>query len=216
VGTSDAPVGEPCLKGAVLREMMIWYVSRYGRVEADRIFRSIPSPQSWRLSRAEPAFGIRASSWYPMSMIHPMLDEVSRGLPDEGRAFAREANAEVVPRVIRGLYKVLFDMAATPERYARQVPRLWQRLHTTGERSMVIRCSGSGGPVPRGPGGIFHGEAISLVERWPGHHPLLCWTVIYTMAFVFEAMGYKTWEVERLACVAHGAERCETRLTYRR
>jgi hypothetical protein len=187
------------VKGAVLREMIIWYVSRYGRVDADRVFRSVPPSEARLLHRSEPAFGIRTASWYPMSMIRPMLDAVSEGLPDEGRQFAREANASVVPRMVRGLYRVFFDVVATPDRYARHVPRLWRRLHTTGERTMVIRRPG---------------EAFSVVERWPGHHPLLCWTVIYTMAFVFEAMGYKSWEVERVACVAHGADRCETRLTY--
>jgi len=32
---------------------------------------------------------------------------------------------------------------------------------------------------------------------------------------VFSAVGYKDWEVERVACVAHGAKRCETILRYR-
>ena len=60
------------------------------------------------------------------------------------------------------------------------------------------------------------GEALSVLEDWPGHHPLLCWTVIYTMAFVFEAMGYKAWEVERVACVGHGGSHCASVLRYRK
>jgi predicted hydrocarbon binding protein len=57
---------------------------------------------------------------------------------------------------------------------------------------------------------------LSVLEDWPGHHPLLCWTVIYTMAFVFEAMGYKAWEVERVACVGHGGSHCASVLRYRK
>jgi hypothetical protein len=192
---------EPCVKGAVLREMLIWYVTRFGRVGADRIFRSIPTQHAKALTKSEPAFGILSSNWYPMSLVKPMLDGACEGVSDEGRAFAREANAAVVPRMIRGVYKVLFDMAATPDRYARHIQPMWRRLHTTGERSMVIRSPG---------------EALSVVENWPGHHPMLCWMIIYTMAYVFEAMGYKSWEVDRIACVTHGAARCETVLRYRR
>jgi hypothetical protein len=192
---------EPCIKGAVLREMLIWYVTRFGRVEADRLFRSVPPEHARLLHRSEPAFGILSTNWYPMSLLRPVLDAAVEGLPDEGRAIAREANATVVPRMIRGVYKVLFDMAATPERYARHVPKMWHSLHTTGRRSMSIRAPG---------------EALSVVEDWPGHHPLICWAVIYTMAYLFQAMGYKTWEVERVACVAHGAARCETILQYRK
>jgi hypothetical protein len=184
-----------------MREMLIWYVTRYGRVEADRVFRAIPPDRAKILSRAEPAFGILSSNWYPMSLVRPVLDAATAGLTDEGRALVREANSVMVPRMIRGVYKVFFDMVATPDRYARHVQRLWRRLHTTGDRAMVIRKPG---------------EAFSVVEHWPGHHPTLCWTVIYTMAYVFEAMGYKTWEVERVACVAHGGKRCETVLHYRR
>jgi hypothetical protein len=192
---------EPCVKGAVVREMMIWYVTGYGRLEADRIFRAIPPEHARTLSRSEPAFGLLSSAWYPMSLLRPVLDAACEGRSDEGREYAREANAVVVPRMIRCVYKVLFDMAATPERYARHIQRLWRRLHTTGDRTMMIRAPG---------------EAFSVVERWPGHHPMLCWATIYTMAYVFEAMGFKKWEVDRVACVAHGAKRCETVLTYRR
>jgi hypothetical protein len=201
VGLSEVAAVEPCLKGSVMREMLIWYVARYGRVEANRVFCAIPAPHSRTLNPQEPAFGILSSSWYPMSMIRPVLDAATEGLNDEGRALVREANSVMVPRMLRGVYKVFFDMVATPDRYARHVPRLFRRLHTTGDRSMLIRRPG---------------EAFSVVENWPGHHPTLCWTVIYTMGFVFEAMGYKTWEVERVACVSHGGKRCETVLHYRR
>jgi hypothetical protein len=193
---------EPSVRGAVVREMMIWYVAQFGRVSAERVFAAIPQAARARyLKRAEPAFGIVSNAWYPMSLLRPMLDAVSAGLPDEGRDLAREANASVVPRVIRGFYKVLFDLAATPETYARHVPRLWRRLHTTGARSMRIRSPG---------------DALSAIDDWPGHHPLLCWMVIYTMVYAFEAMGFKKCEVERVSCVDHGGSRCETVLRYGR
>ncbi|MGH7296415.1 MAG: hypothetical protein ACRELB_15865, partial [Polyangiaceae bacterium] len=133
------------------------------------------------------------------TLTHPMLDSLVARAGNEGKEMARDANREVVPRMIRGVYRVLFRAVASPELYARHVPRLWRRLHTTGDRAVVIRAPG---------------EALSTTTRWDGHHPMLCWMTIYTMVYVFEAMGYRQWTVERLACVSHGGDRCETLLRY--
>ena len=193
---------EPQIKGAAIREFILWYDRKYGHEETARLVEGLPGPLLTVLDVSRPALGILGASWYPTSITHPMLDRVAllRG-GDEGRELAREANREVVPRMIRGIYRVLFEAAATPERYAQHVPRLWRRLHTTGERSMELRGEG---------------EAFSVVADWPGHHPVLCWMTIYTMAHVFEAMGYRHWSVDRVECVSHGGKRCETVLQYRR
>jgi len=58
------------------------------------------------------------------------------------------------------------------------------------------------------------GEALSVVEDWPGHHPTLCWITIYTMVELFRAMGYGRVSVYRLECVSHGASRCATIMRY--
>jgi len=187
------------MKGAAMREMLLWHDGRYGHEATVRLAEKVPPHLARMIDPTQPALGILASTWYPVSLSHPMLDRVIEDRGDEGRELAREANRDVVPRMIRGVYKILFDVAASPELYARHVGRLWRRLHSTGDRSMVIR-----GP----------GEALSTVESWRGHHPFVCWSTVYTMAYVFEAMGYRRWSVERLACVGHGAARCETLLRY--
>ena len=153
------------------------------------------------LNLARPGLGILGASWYPTTLTHAMLDRIAERHGHEGRDLAREANHDVVPRMIRGIYRMAFRTVASPELYARHVQRLWRRLHTTGERSMELRDDG---------------EAISRVADWAGHHPVLCWVTIYTMAYVFEAMGYKHWTVDRLACVGQGAKCCETTLRYRK
>jgi hypothetical protein len=199
VASIDPVAEEPKVKGALVREMLLWYGGRFGHEATARLAARVPPALAPLIDPSLPALGILASSWYPVSLTHPMLDAAMEGQHDEGRELAREANRDVVPRLIRGVYRIAFRATASPELYARHVGRLWRRLHTTGDRSMVLRAPG---------------EAFSVVESWAGHHPFVCWMTIYTMAYVFEAMGYKRWTVDRLACVGHGAARCETVLRF--
>jgi hypothetical protein len=184
-----------------MREMLLWHERRFGHEATVSLARDLSPEAMAMINPSLPALGILSSTWYPMSVTHPMLTRVQERSGNEGRDFAIEANREVVPRMIRGVYRVMFKAAATPERYAKHVARLWRQLHSTGTRSMVIRAPG---------------EALSALEDWPAHHPVACWLTIYTMAYVFEAMGYKTWSVDRLSCIGHGAARCETILRYAR
>lgn len=184
-----------------MRELLLWHDQRYGHAETVALAERIRPDLMSMLDTTQPGLGVLAATWYPISVTHPMLDRVVEVHGNEGRDIAHVANRDVVPRMIRGVYRMLFRTAASPELYARHIHRMWRRLHTTGDRSMTIAQPG---------------EALSVVENWPGHHPFLCWSVIYTMAYVFEAMGYAHWSVERISCVAHGAPRCETLLRYRR
>jgi hypothetical protein len=185
----------------MIRELLLWHDRRFGHEETARLVEGLPPAAAAMVDTSQPALGILSASWYPTSVTHPMMTRVAARSGNEGRDFAMQANREVVPRMIRGIYRTMFDVVASPEMYAKHIGRLWRRLHTTGERSMVIRAPG---------------EALSRIEDWPGHHPLACWLTIYTMAYVFEAMGYRHWTVERLTCVAHGAGQCETLLRFKK
>jgi hypothetical protein len=194
-------VTEPKTKGAAIREMLLWHSNRYGHAATVALSARVPPHLLGMLDLTHPALGFLSASWYPMSLTYPMLDVILEQYGGEGRELAAAVNREVVPKMIRGVYRVLFDTLASPELYARHIHRIWRRLHTTGDRRMHI---------------VEPGEAISVVENWPGHHPFTCWTTIYTMAYVFEAMGYKHWSIERTACVSHGGQSCETILRYRK
>jgi hypothetical protein len=190
----------PRIKGAGMREFLLWYESRVGQAAVQAIADGIPADLAPLVSRRLPAFGMLASTWYPIALCHYFLDRAMEGRGDEGRELARDANREIVPRMIRGIYKVIYRTVASPELYARHVNRQWRKLHTTGERSFVIRAPG---------------EALSTVAGWPGHHPFLCWITIYTMVSLFEAMGREQVTAERLRCVSHGGEDCATVLRWR-
>ncbi|HEY1691594.1 MAG TPA: hypothetical protein VGG39_05515 [Polyangiaceae bacterium] len=190
---------EPLIKGAAIREFLLWHDRKFGHDETRALLTGVPPALLATIEPSQPALGILGASWYPTTLTHPMLDRLAARVGNEARDVARDANRDVVPRMIRGVYRVLFRAVASPELYARHVPRLWRRLHTTGDRTVVLRAPG---------------EAHSTTRDWPGHHPVLCWMTIYTMAYVFEAMGYRQWSVERLACVGHGARACETLLRF--
>ena len=187
------------IKGAAVREFLLWYERKNGEDSLAPLVADLPPELARLLDPRGRAGGILASSWYPCTLIHRMLDRICEGRTDEGRAMARDANAEVVPRMIRGVYGVLFRAIASPRLYAANIDRMWRRLHTTGKRTLVLR------------GGS---EGLSVVEGWTGHHPTLCWVTIYTMVYLFHAMGYERVSVERLECVSHGAARCATLMRY--
>lgn len=146
-----------------------------------------------------PGLGLLASQWYPSTLVHVILDGVAAGLTrDEQRLLAHEACHAVVPKLVRGMYRVMFDGIATPTLYARFVPRLWTQLHTTGSRTMQV--SGA--------------TADSVVSNWEGHHPLLCDVVIETMGELFRLMVHRPVTVERLECVSEGGSVCRSTLRW--
>ncbi len=190
---------EPAIKGSVVREFLLYYDRRYGHAATAQLVEGLPPHYASQIDVTQPALGILGASWYPVSLTNPMMTRAMAGWRYEGRELANECAADAVPRLISGVYRTLFDLTASPELYAKHLPRLWRRLNTTGERSLEIREPG---------------VALSRVWNWPAHHPLGCWMAIYTMAHVFGAMGYTRWTVERRACVGHGGKVCETVLRY--
>ncbi len=191
----------PATKGSTIREFLLWHDRRYGHEETAKLAEGLSPDARAMIDPSQPALGILGATWYPTDVTHPMLDRVMGRGPNEGRDLAQHACREVAPRMIRGVYKMLFQSVATPELYAKHIGRMWRRLHNTGDRTMILRAPG---------------EAVSRTENWAAHHPFACWLTIYVMGNVFEAMGFKRWSVERTSCVAHGGPRCETILRFKK
>jgi hypothetical protein len=190
----------PLVKGAAVREFLLWYERKRGGESSADLLSSLPPDLAEHVHPELPALGILASTWYPSALAHHLCDRLCEGRTDEGQLLARDANAEVVPRMIKGIYAVLFRAVASPTLYAMNVDRQWRRLHTTGKRNIEVRD---------------RHEAFSTVTAWDGHHPMLCWITIYTMVYVFHAMGFEHVSADRVECVTHGAKRCATILRYR-
>jgi hypothetical protein len=152
------------------------------------------------LEPGAPGLGILGSTWYPSPLVHAVLDVIAENMGrDAQHRFVRDACAAVIPRMVAGPYRALFQLLASPSLYARLIQHAWRQLHTTGERTMVL-------PRP--------GEAESEISSWPGHHPMLCDVTVETMAALFRIMLKTDVTVTRVACVSDGAPRCRAVLRW--
>lgn len=190
----------PKIKGAAFREFVLWYERTHDAERLQRAIAGVPEDRRADLRPDRPGLGILASSWYPVELAHVLLDAVMEGRTEaECTEIVRDGTRAIVDTMLWGVYRFLFERVSTPSRYARHIHRLWHQLHSSGERRMEM-LSGQ--------------EADSVIERWPGHHPLLCEITIYTMANVFGAMRCRDVQVIRTACVSQGDAHCRARLTW--
>jgi len=183
------------IKGAAFREFLIWYAARNGETSlgegADRV-----DPE-WRasLDPERAALGVLASEWYPAPLVHSLLDALTSHLSRDQRAeFASEAARAIMNRMLRGIYKTLFQLMATPARYQRFGPKLWDAYYDSG----VFRID-----MPD------EKTAICTVAEWNAHHPFICDLNCAAAPPVYEMMGCKAARVIRTECVSLGSTRCE-------
>lgn len=191
----------PKIKGAAIREFVLWYERTCGSEILGAALAKVPMDERSGLRSDIPGLGVLASSWYPASLCNALLDAASEGQSDEEIAtLAREGSHAIVDVMLYGIYRFLFERVSTPARYARHIGRLWRQLHSSGERSIQLA-----GP----------NEADSIITSWPAHHPLMCLITMETMGAVFEAMRCRDVTVERTACVSRGDPDCRAYLTWR-
>lgn len=189
------------IKGGALREFMLWYDRTHGLERVVERLALLSEEERAGLALDRPVLGILASRWYPAEMVHVLLDVVTDGADEvEKDRIAREGTRAATDQAIRGLYKLVFERLGTPERYAKNIGRLWSMLHDTGERSIEI---------------VRDGHALSVVESWDGHHPFLCRITVETMAALFEKMGCRDVSTTQTACVSWGDPRCEATVRWR-
>lgn len=173
---------------------MRWYVRTHGAGGMERAVRAMPPELAKELDVTDDALGILSSSWYDVRMVHALLDAlVAPHPPVERRALLATAAREAVRASSNGVYRFVVGQIVTPSFYARNIQRLWNMLHDTGRREIVIERDGL---------------ARSRTWDWPGHHPLMCDVAIETMCAVFELTGREGVVATRRSCVSDGAQEC--------
>ncbi|MBX3186597.1 MAG: hypothetical protein KF819_06265 [Labilithrix sp.] len=194
-------MAEPMIKGAAIRELFAWYEETRGKGRVREAVRRVPEDLRPLLDPDEPRVTLLPASWYPCRLVHSMLESLKEGMSDaEFDALLREGTRAVILRGIAA-YRFVLEKIVTPEIYALMVPRFWRQLHSTGVRRMKI---------------VGPNEARSVTAKWPGHHPLLCTLTIETMCALFERMGKRDLQWERVKCVSSdGGDECVTRLTWK-
>jgi hypothetical protein len=189
------------IKGAAFREFVGFCEQRLGRDSVqravDRLDPSVRAP----FDREREAFGIVASTWYPAEVVHALLDELIRGRSAEERAaLARDGSRQTLEATLRGIYRTLFAVLATPERYARHAGKLWSAYYESGALEVTATTA--------------HG-ASSRIVGWRAHHPFLCELNAASPAIIYEAMGCAGAQSSRVACVDHGDPCCAFETTWR-
>lgn len=196
---SEAPRsgGEPGrIKGAAFREFVAFYEQELGRARLLALVERIPSAQRQALDLAadRESLGILSSRWYEAASIHALLDAILAGLdPDHRRESIHRAADAVMQGTLRGVYRVLFEWLATPDRYARFADRLWRSYYDSGDMHVVQE-------TPE--------RAVCTIRAWASHSAQLCDMNAAAAGSIYRAMGCTDVVVARSHCVAQGASEC--------
>lgn len=189
------------IKGAAVRELVSWYIRDHGADDFRHALEVVPLELKRDLDANEEALGILSSTWYDVRIVHALLDSlVARHPPAERRALLASAAREAVHTSASGVYRFVVGQIVTPGFYARNIQRLWNMLHDSGRREIVIEREGL---------------ARSRTWDWPGHHPLLCDVTIETMCAVLELTGRQEVVATRRTCVSDGARECVVDVRWR-
>lgn len=182
------------IKGAAIRELVRCYVREHGADDLRRAIEALPAELKSDLDLDEEALGILSSTWYDVRIVHALLDAlVARHPPAERRTLLATTAREAVHASASGVYRFVVGQIVTPGFYARNIQRLWNMLHDSGQREILIERDGL---------------ARSRTWDWPGHHPLLCDVAIETMCAVLELTGREEVVAVRRTCVSDGAREC--------
>lgn len=190
-----------CIKGAAFGGFASWYQT-HGDSERLRAVTLALQEQHPDLFDADhPSLGILPSHWYPAELVHDFLDRLLEGEPPSSLSrIAEQAADEIMKTTIRGVYKSVFAVLVTPDRYMKHVDKLWS-LHYDSGRPVVEKV----GPK----------EHRVTYVGWRGHHPMICRLNAASGKPIYTAMGCKDVVVRRIGCVSEGASRCQNTISWR-
>ena len=192
------------IKGAAFREFVAWYEQELGRAQLLTLVRAIPDDlrRGLELDPDRESLGILSSRWYRADAIHALLDAVIAGIdPDQRRESIERAADAVMRATLRGVYRILFEWLATPDRYARFADRLWRSYYDSGEMHVVQE-------TPE--------RAVCTIRDWGSHSAQLCDMNAAAAGSIYRAMGCTEVVARRTSCVAQGADECRFVTTWAR
>lgn len=173
--TDRPPARVARFKGTTLQHLAPWVRSRFSERAIDEAFRSLPSGLTATLDPTRADFGALPSAWYDARVYMHVFDTLLAGVPErEHRELAKAAAKAILDRTLRGIYKKLFGLMATPSLYARYAQKMWDTHYDTG-RVEIVHLS------PK----VAHHRVIG----WTGHHPFVCAMNRQSGAIVYEMMG---------------------------
>jgi hypothetical protein len=184
------------IKGVAFGEFLNWYDRTYARAAVVAAVRGAQARFEEGLDPDRPGFGVLASRWYPAEFVHDLLDRLTAGRSvGELDRMALDAANFIMGRTIKGVYRTMFSMFVTPDRYVKYIGKLWAMHYDTGE--LLVRV-----PEP-----TVH---RIIYSEWAGHHPFICRMNMASGFTIYSAMGCKEVTCQRMRCVSDGAADCES------
>jgi hypothetical protein len=188
------------VKGAALREFLLWFEHHYGTDYRAEVEAELPPELKGLADETREAFGLLASNWYPMELIHVAMDAMmSRITPDEMEHIALKAGPEVFRSQMTGLQRRAFRLLVTPDRYRKYVAMIWRQNFDSGDVEVLET-----GPK----------EHHGFIRNWPGHHPLICSLIQAGKVAIYEEMGCKEVSIALNGCVSTGADACSSKIRW--
>lgn len=186
------------IKGAAFRELLVFYAQN---VDRERAVFAVRGSGSAMLSPERSDFGVMQNVWYPAELVHRLLDRLTEDFSEpELHKLSQEAAIHIMGVTLRGVYKTLFSMIATPERYARHVPKLWRVHYDNGEPAVVVRATNE--------------HRINFLG-WRSHHAFACRLNMAAAQPIYEAMGCREVSWRRVHCKSLGGEHCTAMVSWK-
>jgi hypothetical protein len=190
-------VAEGRIRGAALREFLIWYAREHAASELDQAVDELAGTGA-SFHSGLPAYGVMSGQWYDASEIQQLLDVLAEH--DLDQEAAREGGRVVMKRTLAGVFRTVLRFLVTPERYAKHAQKIWSSYYDTGEFTVRLTDVGS----------------ITTIRQWTSHHPILCEMNVSAAEVIYETMGCRNVRVRRLKCVDGGGGACEYRAEWDR
>jgi len=189
---ASAPRGR--IKGTALRAAIAWVGETKGERALARV-NELASPELRSMLRmGEPALGIMASGWYDIQLVGELLDAFEQAvLPSDPATFVAQLADAIARDNVRGVYRALFRLIASPPLLEANAQRVWQTYVDEGTLSVRI---------------LKLGSFDARVRDWSRHNASVCRILGPMMQQSLRAIGYNALVVERTQCLAHGGTQC--------
>lgn len=195
-GSRNSTLETGRIKGTAFREFLIWYGAHHGRA---RVSRAVAPHRQFDANASD--LGVLPNVWYPAPLVHELIDALTEGFTrEELAAMAQDAANEIMRKTLRGVYRAVFNLFVTPDRYRRHIDKLWSLHYDTGRPVIDV---------------VGPGEHRVRYLDWAGHHPFVCALNMSSAIPIYTAMGCRDVGWTRVSCRADALETCESQVRWR-
>jgi serine/threonine protein kinase len=193
-GSVRVPALRGRIKGTAVRAGLAWFGNTYGGLALQQVGEVASAEVHAALRVGDPLFGIMPSGWYDTQAIGELLYALeSVAAPAEPEAFVSRLAEAVAHDNVRGVYRALFRLVASPALFEANAQRVWRTYVDEGSLTVHVRSPAS-----------FEAR----IRGWSRHHAAVCRILRPMLEHMLRAVGYTALVVERTECVGEGATQC--------